>query len=144
MDEFCQLQRLLEWKLYILESLSWSSKLFIVPFLTNFIPIKTLYSVIENNCIRFEESKINQLFSLFFKTNFTINFRRVDFSKFWICFSNQPKQWTVLAWFVYFFFHLKIEFYPSNLYGKRSFYILTYLLIDLFTTEHLLTDRETQ
>ena len=62
MAEFCQLQRLLEW---ILKSLSWSSKLFITLFLTTFTSTKTLYGVIGNNCIRFEESKIIQLFSLF-------------------------------------------------------------------------------
>ena len=59
--EFWQLQRLLEWKLYIQESWSWSSKLFITSFLTTFISIKTLYDGNENKRIRFKESKINQL-----------------------------------------------------------------------------------
>ena len=42
--------------------------LFITLFLTTYNPSKTLYSVIGNNFIRFEESKISQLFSLFFKS----------------------------------------------------------------------------
>ena len=58
MAEFCQLQKLLEWKLCILESWSTSSKLFITWFLTTFIPTKTMYRVIGNNCIRFKNHQI--------------------------------------------------------------------------------------
>ena len=58
MAEFCQLQRLLEWKLCILESWSRSLKLFITQFWTTFIPTKTVYRVIWNNCIRFQNHQI--------------------------------------------------------------------------------------
>ena len=54
MDKFCQLQKLMEWKLWILKNWSWSSKLFITSFLTTFTSTKTLYGIIGNNCIRFK------------------------------------------------------------------------------------------
>ena len=66
MAEFFQLPRLLEWKQCILESWSWSLKLFITSFLTTFIPTKTLYGVIGKNSFSFKESKISQLFHYLF------------------------------------------------------------------------------
>ena len=45
--------------------------------------------------------KLTYFFHYFFKANFT---KKFPASGFRICFSNHPKQWTVLVWFVYFFF----------------------------------------
>ena len=55
----------------------------------------------------FEESKINQLFSLFFLIQLQFFFLM---NRFWICFSNDPKQWIVLILVVYFFFHIRAIF----------------------------------
>ena len=52
MAEFCQLQRILEWKLCILESWSLGSKLFITSFLTNLISIIKLYDQLYLDCGR--------------------------------------------------------------------------------------------
>ena len=105
--QVAEFQRLLEWKLCIWESWSRSSKLFITSFLTSFISTKILYGVIENNCIWFDESKINQLFSLIFKANFTNIFPASGFWNVFVTLLSNERCWCSF----YIFFHLKIEFY---------------------------------
>ena len=97
MTEFCQLQKLLEWKLRSLESFSLSSKLFIASFLTSFILIRTLSGQIWKNNVK---SKNHQIY---------------EFGKLWrIPVGEQYKIWSLHKLF-------KIPFLTTFISNKRLY-----------------------